>query len=90
MHKAYFLCKRASWTDNDLEKKNSQEHSGGKKSIYILQVKFLPIIRMLNKITSYKRHLDREKKLSFKSTTFLYARNIKVLKRLFVGKSDDF
>ena len=46
----------------DLEKKNSQEHSGGKKWIYILQVKYMPIIRLLNKITSYKRHLDREKK----------------------------
>ena len=67
MHKAYFLCKRASWTDQpsyDLEKKNSQEHSGGKKSIYILQLKCLPIIRMLNKITSYKKNLEREKKLS--------------------------
>ena len=68
MHKAHFsVCKRDSWTDNlptISRKQNSQEHSGGKKSIYILQVKFLPIIRMLNKITGYKRHLDREKKLS--------------------------
>lgn len=74
MHKAHFLCKRAGWTDNlptISTKKNSQEHSGGKKSIYILQVKFLPIIRMLNKITSYKRHLDREKKLSLSNYVFI-------------------
>ena len=43
------------------EKKFTRTFRRKKKSIYILQVKFLPIIRMLNKITSYKRHLDREK-----------------------------
>ena len=74
MHKAHFLCKRASWTDNLPTiswKKIHKDIPQEKKSIYILQVKFLPIILMLHKITSYKRHLDREKKLSFSNYVFI-------------------